>query len=150
MGSAAEVDIIEQDDVYIEELDIYKDNPEVQEALRMLEKHGLVATLKPIQVNRQVQRRAEKKALDETIKNLTGKILHKYSVNYEGKSLDKKTHVKTNFEFIKSSIDNKTNQFLGIKSGQRADISLEQIQLAKRELERIVSEVESEVFGAQS
>jgi superfamily II DNA or RNA helicase len=145
-GDASKIDIVEQEDVYIEELDLYKDNQEVQDALRVLKNNGLDVILKPIQVSPQKQRLASKKALDDNIKHLTGVLLKKRNISPGGKTLDK-GHVKTNFVFIKSLIDNKCNEFLGIKKGQRNEISLEQIQSVEKELDRIIEKIEVEAFN---
>jgi superfamily II DNA or RNA helicase len=149
-GDGSRVEIVDQEDVFIEELALYKDNPQVQEALAILRANGLNAVLKPIQVSRQNQRLASKKAFDDTVKNIVGRLLGKYSVNYEGRELDKRAHEKTNFVFVKSLIDKKCNDFLGIKTGARSELSLEQIESAIKELPRIEREVESEVFNVQA
>jgi superfamily II DNA or RNA helicase len=140
------VEIIEQEDVYIEELDLYKNDVEVQQALAVLKNKGLDVVLKPIQISKQNERQAAKNALDDNVKNIAGKLLGKYGVNHEGKELDKKTHSKTNFIFIKSLLDNKINRLLGIKSAQRGSLSLEQIQIAETKLDDVMLEVEREVF----
>lgn len=143
----SKVEIVDSDEVLIEELELYKDNPQVQEALRLLRENGLDVVLKPIQVSKQNQRLASKKAFDENIKNITGMLLSRYGKGYEGRDLDRKNHEKTNFVFIKSLIDKKCNDFLGIKTGMRAELSLEQIEEAKNELKRFEREVEQEVFN---
>jgi superfamily II DNA or RNA helicase len=145
-GDASKIDIVEQEDVYIKELDLYKDNQEVQEALRVLKNNGLDVILKPIQVSPQKQRLASKRALDDHIKHLTGVLLQKKNVSHDGKTLDK-SYIKTNFAFIKSLIDSKCNEFLGIKKRQRSEISLEQIQLVEKELDRIIEKIEAEAFN---
>lgn len=147
-GDGSNVEIVDQEEVYIEELALYKDNSQVQEALAILRANGLTVVLKPIQISRQSQRLASKKAFDDTVKNITGKLLGKYSVGYEGKELDKLTHERTNFVFVKSMIDKKCNSFLGVKTGSRSELSLEQIESVTQELPRIEQEVETEVFNA--
>jgi hypothetical protein len=128
---------------------LYKNNQEVQEAIRLLKNNGLDVILKPIQVSPQKQRLASKKALDDNIKHLTGVLLKNKNISPEGKTLDK-SYVKTNFAFIKSLIDNKCNEFLGIKKGQRNEISLDQIVLVEKELERIMGEIELEVLNGKA
>jgi superfamily II DNA or RNA helicase len=144
------VDIIEQEEVRIEELDLYKDNVEVQNAIKTLKSNGLDVILKPIQVSKQKQRIASQKALDEKVKNFSSRILNKHNTNHGGKDLDEKMHQKTNFVYVKSLIDKEINGFIGIKSGQRGELSLEQIEVSENELAQIVSKVEKDIFDVKN
>jgi superfamily II DNA or RNA helicase len=144
------VDITEQEEVRIEELDLYKENAEIQDAVRTLRSNGLDVILKPIQVSKQRQRISSQKALDEKVKNFSAEMLNRHNINLIGKGLDKKTHQKTNFVYIKALIDKEINSFIGIKSGQRSELSLEQIEVSENELAKIVSKIENEVFNVES
>jgi superfamily II DNA or RNA helicase len=144
------VDITEQEEVRIEELDLYKENTEIQDAVRTLRSNGLDVILKPIQVSKQRQRISSQKALDEKVKNFSGEMLNRHTINPQGRDLDKKTHQKTNFVYIKALIDKEINSSIGIKSGQRGELSLEQIEVLENELAKIVSKIENEVFNVES
>jgi superfamily II DNA or RNA helicase len=144
------VDIVEQEEVHIEELDLYKDNAEVQNAISILKSNGLDVILKPMQVNKQKQRIASQKALDEKVRNYSARILNEHNINPGRKELDKKTHQRTNFVYVKSLIDKEINNFIGIKSGKRGELSLEQIEISENGLVQIVSKIEEEIFNGES
>jgi superfamily II DNA/RNA helicase len=145
--SNEKVDIVEQEEVYIEELELYKNDIEVQQALKILESKGLKVLLQPRQVSGQKQRIASQNALDKRVKNHAGRLLNQYGINPAGKDLDKKTHAKTNFVFVKSLIDKKINVFLNIKNAQRGELSLEQLESVEKELKSIIQDVEREIFN---
>jgi superfamily II DNA or RNA helicase len=146
--SNEKVDIIQQEDVYVEEMELRQNDIEVQQAVKILQSKGYKVLLQPMQVSGQKQRIASQKALDDRVKNHAGRLLRQYGINPEGKDLDKKTHMKTNFVFVKSLIDKKINIFLDIENAQRGELSLEQLEVVEKELDPIVHNVEKEVFNA--
>lgn len=151
-----QVKITKQNEVLIQEIPLLEDE-DVKLACEILMKKGISPDLykevydqlKPIRVSKVKQRQADKKALDETVKSYTGEILHRNGLSYGAFDLDK-SHIKTNFIYIKSTIDKKINDLIGIKTGQRSELTQEQLDLAKQNLERICEEVERENINGQT
>ena len=102
--------------------------------------------LRPVKIPKAQKRQADRKALDELIKTMTGELLYRHHVNPKGKNLDN-TFVKDNFALIKSAIDRKISDLVGIGKGKRHEMTQEQIDLANDTLQEICNEVEKEWFN---
>ena len=147
------VKITKQDNVLLQEIPLLEDE-EVKRACDILMKRGMspdqyreiYEKLNPIKIPKVRQRQADRKELDELVKNMTGEILYSYNTNPEGRELDK-SYIKTNFVLIKSAIDKKISALTGVGTGKRNEITQEQINLAKSKLPEIRNEIEREWFN---
>lgn len=148
------VKITKQDDVLLQEIPLL-DDENVRNAVDILLKKGMSPEiykeiyeqqLHPIKFSKVQKRQADRKALDDLIKTITGELLSRHCINPEGKDLDK-TFVKTNFVVIKSAIDKKVSILTGVEKGKRSEMTQVQIDLANDKLQEICNEVEKEWFN---
>lgn len=147
------IKITKQNEVLLQEIPLLE-NEEVKRAVDILVNQGMspeqykeiFEQLRPIKVPKVKQRQADRKALDEMVKNATGEILHRHNINPEGKSLDK-LFMKTNFIVIKSEIDKKISDVTGLGIGKRSEMTQEQIDIAKNCFHDICQEIERKWFN---
>ena len=147
------VKITKQDNVLLQEIPLLEDE-EVKRACDILMQRGMspeqykeiYEKLHPIKISKVKQRQADRKALDELVKNLAGEILYSHNVNPEGKELDK-SYMKTNFVLVKSAIDKKISVLTGLSTGKRNEMTQKQINLANDKLTEIRNEIEREWFN---
>lgn len=147
------VKITKQDNVLLQEIPLLEDE-EVKRACDILIQRGMspeqykeiYEKLHPIKISKVKQRQADRKALDELVKNLAGEILYSHNVNPEGKELDK-SYMKTNFVLVKSAIDKKISVLTGVSTGKRNEMTQKQINLANDKLTEIRNEIEREWFN---
>lgn len=147
------INITKQDDVLLQEIPLL-DDENVRNAVDILLKKGMspeiykeiYEQLRPIKFPKVQKRQADRKALDDLIKTITGELLSKHCINPEGKDLDK-TFVKTNFVAVKSAIDKKISILTGVEKGKRSEMTQDQIDLVNEKLQEICNEVEKEWFN---
>lgn len=147
------VRITKQDNVLLQEIPLLEDE-EVKRACDILMQRGMSPAqyreiyekLNPIKIPKVRQRQADRKALDELVKNMTGEILYSHNISPEGRELDK-SYMKTNFVLVKSAIDKKISALTGVETGKRNEMTQEQINLAKIKLPEIRNEIERECFN---
>ncbi len=144
------IEIREQDSVTIEELPLLKDDIEALKAVELLRSKGFDVRLVPIYVPKQPKRQAAKKALDERVKIKTGELLAKHHTNPKGKELDT-THLNNeNFVIVKRAIDRKCNELVGRKSGQRHELTQDELDNINENLDSILATVEMELFNGKA
>lgn len=145
------IEITQGSEVTLEEIQLIN-NKEIENSIAQLKKHGMIpedydpteSSLKPIPLSKQKRRRAKRTALDDRIKNETGRILQERNINSSGLNLDK-TYQKNNFIFIKSKIDREVTIFIGEKK-QRKDFSLEELESIENSFNDIVQKAIQGVF----
>ena len=153
-----EVDIIDQTEIWLENIPLLKDDPSAFQALMLLKEKGytgdqlkeFIEMLDPMQVPLFRQRQAKRSQLDEEVKRRASQLLKANSINPYGHELDRKRLNLTNFVVIKSSIDRQSNDFIGKSEKERHDFSLLELGRIFQELPRIVDNVSQEFFGAEA
>lgn len=159
-GEPEEKDTIEirgQDGVSLEEIPLLQRNPEARELLRYLIENGLTVQefrefeeeLRRVPTNRYEQKLAARSALDDQIKNATGRILREKKVSPDGKKLDRKRLGRTNFVVLKSAIDDAVNERVGFKAGERHEFTLDQFSLINSEFQSILAQATKGVFDGE-
>lgn len=148
------VEIMEQHDILLEEIPLF-DDEDTQKAFEVLMSKNITPeeykvafeSHKPILVPRARQRQAARKELDELVKNEVGRLLASSNINPQGSELDKQYIGKTNFIVLKSEFDKKIADLLQVGFGERSELSYEQINLAKENLQRFNEEIRGELIG---
>lgn len=150
------VDIRKQQQVLIHEIPLLHEHEDVdvRQAFELLKSRGITPEAykhsfehTPIQTPRFRERQASRRALDSRVQIEVGRILGDHGVNPQGKNLDSRRIGQTNFQVIKSKIDRKINGLVGRKSGERSEFSQSELDQINREFDRMIVEVEQEVFG---
>jgi superfamily II DNA or RNA helicase len=147
-----------QSDISIEEIPLIENDPEVQQALELLQNKGLPpeevikikkALLRPVPTTKQNIRRAERSALDDKIGSTVGMLLPRYKINYQGKDLDK-SFIKDNFAFITSELNKAVNRYAGMPENARHDFTQEHYDKINSSYDEIVAEVERNLFNGKT
>lgn len=141
-----------QGDVLLEDLALLSADPKIAEALRTLQAAGVETgahfdELRKIQPTRQATRQARRKQLDEQIKTKVGQLLAAHGLSHGGHELDRARLGRDNFVIIKGAIDHAVNAHVGSDTKKRSELSLDQINDALTNLDRLVVAAESGVFG---
>ena len=155
---AEEVDIINQSSIWLEEIPLFKEDPDAFQALLLLKEKGYSETqlienfekLDQMQVPRYRQRQAKRLRLDEEVKRLSSQVLETNGLNPYGHELDRKRLQKTNFETIKSSIDRQINDFAGKNVNERDEFTLSELEGIFQELPQFADRVNQEFFSAET
>jgi hypothetical protein len=103
--------------------------------------------LQPVPVTRQRQRQAARTGLDARIATETGRILAARGVNPEGRTLDRAHRGISNYVVVKSAIDRQANAMTGRGSGQRREVSREELDRIEADFDGVVARAVAEVFG---
>lgn len=141
--------ITSQDEILLEDLTLVTANPEVANALAVLQNAGIDTgerfdQLQRVAPTKQQSRRAKRGLLDNLVKNEAGKLLGRRQLNHVGRDLDR---TRENFRVVKSAIDRRIKQ--GVPSGAttRDDYTSEDYDQLMELLPEIVSQVELELCG---
>ncbi len=143
--------IITQSGVAVEEDDLVKLTSEQQKALDLLlQSVDADQLLKHIELERirprkQQQRRAARKALDDEIRNVVGRILATKGFKPKGRNLAKKSGGKDNFTYVKSVLDRKATELVSHGLGERAEWSADEIEQIRAALPTIADQVGNEL-----
>lgn len=149
-------EIKDQERVAVEVIPLLLEDAEVRNALELFKRRGITPEivnqlmLQPLPTTKQKTRQAAKGALDAEIRNAVGRVLGSRSINPKGKTLDRVKPPRENFVVIKALIDKKVNKLVGRKEKERGEFTQVQIDRARSEINRIVKEVEGEVFDAKA
>jgi superfamily II DNA or RNA helicase len=147
------VTITEPGTVTLEELPLLSDE-RLKQALTGLLSAGYSAAdigraaelLAPIPVTKQARRQASRSLLDETIRTRSAKLVRDRKLNPEGHDLDTKRLGRTNWQIVKSAIDQKANAAVGRGTNERSELSQAEIDVIIERLDAIEAEVRSELF----
>ena len=152
--SGETIEIRAQTDVRLQEISLIRDNPEALAALRVLQSHGYSADevqeaykkLEPIPTTKVAERQAMRNSLDMRIRNEAGRILSQKSIMTEGHELDRQRLGRSNFIVVKAALDRQVNAIVGCSTGERSELSRDQLDLIEREFDNAVTRACQEVF----
>jgi superfamily II DNA or RNA helicase len=144
--------------VQLQEIQLIKDDPEALEALRVLQARGYtsdqvaeaMADLQPVPITKVRQRQAMRDELDQRIRTEAARILAKRKVNAEGRNLDTKHIGQSNLIVMKAAIDREINGFVNRKSGQRHELSREELEKIILAFPRLLEKAEAGVFNGKT
>ena len=151
------VDVRAQTDIRLEEIPLLSDDPEALAALRLLQHKGYTteqvqqayAELQPVPVTKVRRRQAGRAQLEMKVQTESARILHRRGINGEGHELDTKHLGRTNRIVLKAAIDRQINTLVGRKTGERSELTQEQINRIEIEFDACVERAVQEVFSAQ-
>lgn len=144
-------EITTQTDVVLSEDNLVDFTPEQKAAYEMLLKQvGEDQLIKRLQLNRlqprkQEIRRAARKALDEEVKNVIGRLMSSKNIRPKGRDLDKQRLGRDNFVVLKSNVDKKMAELVGKPTGTRGEWSNEQIDTIRKKLPTIMENILKEI-----
>lgn len=132
-GAVEPVDVVAESGVVAQDLDSIGD-PSIQAALAELAAKGVTPEqaaegVRKLQPTRQDQRLAKKTALSNSVKLETSKLLQSLSKSPAGKTLDE-SYVKTDYQWVISELNRRTNAHVGQSSGNRSDFTLDELEIA--------------------
>ncbi|WP_034630267.1 DEAD/DEAH box helicase [Desulfotruncus alcoholivorax] len=152
---ARAVEIRQQNQVLVEEIPLLDNDEEARRAFEILRSRGFTPDEyrrayehEPIAAPRFRERQAARRALSDRVQNVTGQILARRNINPQGRSLDTRRIGHNNFQVVKAAIDRKINGLVGHGTGERSEFSRAELDSIDREFERLVLEVEEEIFNA--
>lgn len=139
--------ITAQRDVLVENLTLLTADPEVANALAVLQDAGIDTgeqfdQLRRIAPSKQQSRRAKRGLLDNLVKNETGKVLSRNELNHVGRDLER---ARDNFTVLKSAIDRKVKARVPSGAQNRQDYTNDDLDYLIASLPDIVAEVEQEL-----
>lgn len=150
-----EIEVKAQEGVVINEIPLIVDqaleqliqsgltNEEIVERLQQLRTKEIEH--KPLLVPKAKKRQADRKFLDNSVKNIAAEILKRHGENLGHRNLSKSPQI-TNFVFIKQLLDHKISKLNKKDLGQRSEYSQMELDTALENLDNIADEVEKEVF----
>lgn len=147
-----QTEVSEQSEVDVEEIALLPGDEAA--AVNLLLERGKISAaqaevlLQPIPPTKVAQRQAMRSRLDGAIMTAAGRILARRNIDPSGRELDQATFTKTNLIVVKSAIDRAVNAALGRPSGQRHEVTRQELDRIESEFHVLVAEVEREVFGA--
>lgn len=150
------MDVRFQSEVHIQEIPLIEDDVEALELIRRLRERGYdsetvagaMRRLEPVDITRVRQRQASRAALDTRVQTEVGRTLGQRGVNHQGRDLDRQRRGRTNFVVLKSAIDRQIHSFLGVASGERSELSQQQLDDVNAQFVDIVARAVTEVFDA--
>ncbi len=122
-------------------------------AIQLLLERGKISAaqaqvlLQPIPPTKVAQRQAMRSRLNGASMTAANRILARRNVDPSGRELDQVTLTKTNLIVVKSAIDRAVNAALGRPSGQRNEVTREELDRIESEFHVLVAAVEQEIFG---
>ncbi|HSI12521.1 MAG TPA: hypothetical protein VK961_10775 [Chthoniobacter sp.] len=142
--------------MHIQEIPLIEEDEEALALIRQLRERGYdpetvagaMRRLEPIAVTRIRQRQASRAALDTRVQTEVGRILVQRGINHQGRHLDRQRRGRTNFVVLKSAIDRHVNTLLGVGTGERSELSQEQLDDVNTQFDALVARAVTEVFGA--
>jgi superfamily II DNA or RNA helicase len=142
-------EVTNQSGVTISEDELIDLTPEQQAAYNLLvEQIGrdqLMKQLARIQPRKQDARRAARKALDDEVKNAIGQLLKTKGINPKGRDLDTRRLGQDNFVVLKSKVDKKLADLGDVPTGERGELSSEQIEAMRKGLADAIESVAAEL-----
>lgn len=152
------IEITTQEDVGLENIPLFANDTEAQDALQLLLSRGVtpddyrlaIESLTPRSVTKQKQRRASRLALDSRIRTAAARLLAEHGLSAGGHDLDTRRFGKTNYVLVKSALDRKCNDLVGKGAGGRADFSQHDIDEISKAMPAIVLAISEELFDEQN
>lgn len=150
------MDVRFQSEVHIQEIPLIEEDEEALALIQQLRERGYdpdtvasaMRRLEPIDVSRVRQRQASRAALNTRVQTEVGRILGQREITHQGRDLDRQHRGRTNFVVLKSAIDRQVHTLLGVGTGERSELSQEQIDDVNAQFDALVARAMTEVFGA--
>ena len=147
-SSANPLVVRSQSDIQLEQLDLL-DDEEARRAFDVLVRKGMTperfaSEYVAIQPTRQTARRAAQDALNSEEQLAVGGILRELGISHEGRTLDKR-FIQSNYEYVISKLKSEVNRRIGHKSGERGELSPEEILAGRNAIRAISSELREEL-----
>lgn len=146
--NVSRIDIMEQEAVSIEEVPLLEGDEEAREAIELLRSRGYNVLLRPIPVTSQRRRRAGRRELDSRIRTKASEILSTLSLSFEGRELDTNRLNRSNFVIVKAKIDRAINQLVGRQTGERGELSNDELDIINGQFDETISTIENEIRDA--
>lgn len=145
-----QTEVSEQSDVEMEEIPLLPGDEAA--AVRLLLERGKITaeqaeTLLQPPPTKVAQRQAKRSQLERAIMTAAGRILARRQMDPNGLELDQTSFSKTNLIVVKSAIDRAVNAALGRASGQRHEVTREELDRIEADFHRLVAAVEQEMFS---
>lgn len=139
--------ITAQEDIRLENLILLSADPEVSQALAVLQGAGINTgeqfdRLQGITPSRQQERRAKRSLLDNLVKTEAGKILSRNELSHVGRNLNR---TRDNFTVVKSAIDRKVKSRVPSGAQSRQDYTNDDLDYLIAALPDIAADVEQEL-----
>jgi len=149
------MDVRSQSEVNIEEIPLIEEDGEALALIRQLRDRGYdseavagaMRRLEPVYVSQVRQRQAARAALETRVQTEVGRILGQRGINHQGRNLDLQRRGRTNFVVLKSAIDRQIHALLSIGSGERSELSQQQLDNVNSQFDALVARAVTEVFG---
>ena len=156
--TAGDVDVLSQTEIQIESIPLFNEDPEVLNALLLLQEKGYTGPelreefekLEAIPISRVRKRQARRQRLDREVKRIAKKILVQNNLGAEGGELDRQHLGVSNFVATKSLFDRHINQSVNRGTGERHELTLEELEQILDILPSIAEGIQQEVFGGQN
>lgn len=150
-GGLEPVEVIEQAGVRAADMQPIGD-PQAARLLQELADMGITPDqaaqeIRRIRGTRQEVREARRAVLYERAQNEAGGILNRLGINQRGRTLDPSRR-QQNYAWVVSQISRRINERMGAGSGQRQELTLEQLQIGSDALPEIIRLFEQELRDA--
>ncbi len=149
------IDIRQQTGVLVQELPpLLATDEDARRAFDLLRDRGFTADdfrrmeeLRPVPTTRVLERQARRAALDADVRNEVGRTLAARQLNPQGRDLDRQRRNRTNFVVLKAAVDRLVNSAVGMREGERADFTRQQLDQIRADFRGLVAQAIREVFG---
>lgn len=152
-----DIEVRGQGAVTVHEVPLLLEDEEARRAFELLRARGITPDdyarafeHEPIPTTRQQRRRAARRALNERIVNEVGRVLAERHLNPEGHDMDRARLDRTNFQVLKAAVDRQVNAVVERSSGERSELSREDLALVEAHFEDIVQRAVSEVIDGKA
>lgn len=153
--AAAHIEVRAQEQVHLEEIPLLP--ADAAAAIRLLQEQGIIpedfdpATqriiLEPVPTTKARARAAQQQSLATRVMNDARHILGQRGVNPEGRDLDRNRLGRTNLIILKSCIDRHVNAAVGRGTGERHELTRQQLEQVEGRYTELLEAATTEVFG---
>ena len=150
-----EVSVRGQSGITLQEIPLIQDDAEAMRAIRTLQERGYspedvrqAMELQPVPTTRVRQRQAARSGLDMRVLTEAGRILNERGINPGGYDLDSNRRRRTNFVVMKSAIDRQIAQALQRGTGERAELTRQELDIINEQFSTLSDAAQREVFDA--
>jgi hypothetical protein len=151
------MDVMAQGSVEVREIPLLPPGDDVREAFELLRQRGVtpetyreVYELEAVPTTLVRERRARRQALDDRVRNETGRVLNERGINPQGHELDRNRLGRTNFVVLKSAIDRRVNALAGRSAGERHEFTRQELATINESFDRLFAEAAEEVLDAET
>jgi superfamily II DNA or RNA helicase len=148
-----EMEVRAQSEVQLEEIQLLEDDE--AQAIRLLQDRGIIPgdfdptrqALQPVPTTRVAQRQARRGGLDMRVRTEAARILNQRGINPEGRELDRQHLGRSNLIVLKAAIDRQVNSTIGRGTGQRHELSRDELDRIDTGFADILTAAVREVFN---